>query len=125
MIHLLGNTYLVDILDQISEQIRVNNLISNKLLLMEHRKQYGRVEEESLWRIIDHYQGEEFSTIRNKVFKYEVESEYLVIEEVSRKISKRNIMSAVSYLPIEKPSDIKHIYGGSYIYAILTDKRID
>jgi hypothetical protein len=81
---------------------------------------------EKIWQNILRYEGETFKTIRGIEYRYVVYNDYLLInDDKKRRITKDSFQSA---LLIENPTPSKiqneKIWGPSYVYGIITDKRI-
>jgi hypothetical protein len=78
-----------------------------------------------IWKRIIACEGEEFRTITNLPFTYEVRGDYLRPSRTEYNISKSEVAKAYSLVPLSGPGDIsKLVRGPSYIYAILDDERI-
>ena len=78
------------------------------------------------WNKIKEHEGAEFYTIRGNVYKYVVYDDFLLVEnKKNRKVSKDSIEKAIK---IKNPNQSKiaseGCWGPSYIYGIITDKRI-
>ena len=81
---------------------------------------------ETIWNNICRHEGATFKTIRGIEYRYVMYGECLLInDDKKRKISKESIKTA---LMIENPTPSKieseGIWGPSYVYGIITDKRI-
>lgn len=81
---------------------------------------------ESIWNNIRLHEGEVFKTIRGIEYKYVVYSDYILInDDKKRRVTKDALRKALS---IENPTPSKinseGIWGPSYIYGLITDKRI-
>ena len=79
-----------------------------------------------VWKNICKYEGETFHTIRNIEYKYVVKEDYILINnDPRRKIKKSAIEKAIR---IENPTPSKinkeNIWGPSYVYGMITDRRI-
>ena len=80
----------------------------------------------TVWNKIKEHEGEVFYTIRGNAYKYAVYDDFLLVEnKKNRKVSKESIEKAGK---IENPNPSKigseGCWGPSYIYGIITDKRI-
>lgn len=81
---------------------------------------------ETIWSNIKSHEGETFRTVRGVEYTYVVVEDYILInDDKKRKITKDLIKTA---LTINNPSPSKiqreGIWGPSYVYGIITDKRI-
>ena len=78
---------------------------------------------EKVWGNICKHEGEAFYTITNIEYKYVATDSYILINnDPRRRISKSNLEKA---LEIENPTPSKiNLRGQSYIYGIITDRRI-
>ena len=81
---------------------------------------------EDIWSNIRKHEGEFFYTIRKVKYTYTVISDYLLINnDTRRKIKKSSIEKSLN---IENPTPSKiqkeNIWGPSYICGIITDSRI-
>ena len=81
---------------------------------------------ETVWNNIKQNEGETFYTITGKLYRYVVYTDFLLVNNLkSRKITKESMSKA---LEIENPTPKKIESAGcwapSYIYGIITDKRI-
>ena len=82
---------------------------------------------EILWSNIKRYQGDVFHTVRGKPYKYVVHNDsYLTVENVKgSKIKKEYIERAMQIRdPSPKKISLIGCWGPSYIYGLITDKRI-
>ncbi len=81
---------------------------------------------EIIWNTIKQLEGETFYTIKGKPFSYIVKNDCLIIQHIKGgRIKKDSIEKA---LMITNPNTTKiasaGCWGPSYIYGIITDKRI-
>jgi hypothetical protein len=78
-----------------------------------------------VWKRIVTFEGEEFKTVRNLPFKYEVKGDYLIPSRTDYNISKSDFAETYPMVPLSGPGEItKTVRGSSYVYAILHDERI-
>src|SRR5205807_2155501 len=70
------------------------------------------------------HQGETFHLVRGNPFSYRVVGNVLNPNRTNRNIPRSNFEKALALLPLKSTTDLKHLQGPSYIYAILTDRRI-
>lgn len=80
----------------------------------------------SIWSNIVRYENETFRTARGIPYTYVVKNDFILINnDGRRRIAKEKIVQA---LLVENPSPSKinseGIWGGTYIYGIITDSRI-
>lgn len=81
---------------------------------------------ETIWNNIKSNEGEAFRTIRGVEYTYVVVEDYILINnDKKRRITKDSIKTAII---INNPSSSKiqkqGIWGPSYVWGIITDKRI-
>ena len=81
---------------------------------------------ETIWNNIKSNEGEAFRTIRGVEYTYVVVEDYILINNYKkRRITKDSIKTAIT---INNPSSSKiqkqGIWGPSYVWGIITDKRI-
>ena len=81
---------------------------------------------ETMWNNIKSNEGEIFRTIRGVEYTYVVAEDYILINnDKKRRITKDSIKTAIT---INNPSPSKiqkqGIWGPSYVWGIITDKRI-
>ena len=80
---------------------------------------------EDTWRKIISHAGEEFYTKRNLSFTYKIINNSVVTDRTNYPLSKSNFQKATQFDPLEGPGQISDLVrGSSYVFAILTDKRI-
>jgi len=77
-----------------------------------------------VWNRILKNEGETFRQIRGKTFTYTVVANSLKLSTTNRSISKKTIEQALEFLPLENTTPLQNLQAPSYLYAILTDKRI-
>jgi hypothetical protein len=81
---------------------------------------------ETIWKHIQSFEGQVFKTVRGVEYTYLVYDNYLLInDDKRRKITKDSLITALT-ITNPTPSKIqrKNIWGPSYVYGIITDKRI-
>ena len=78
---------------------------------------------ETVWQNICIHEGEKFYTVKKIEYRYVVIDNYIIVNDDSRrKISKTYFEKA---LEVKDPTPSKiNLRGQSYIYGIITDKRI-
>ena len=79
---------------------------------------------EQTWQRIVENEGNVFTQIRGKQFTYEVVGTSIKLATTNQHVAKSEFEKAVSFLPLSNTVPIQHLRAPSYIYAILTDKRI-
>ena len=79
---------------------------------------------ETVWNRILAFQGEEFRQIRGGTFTYTVEGDYVVPNRTNWRFPKKQIEEAYKLMPVSSTKQLQHLYGPSYLYAILMDGRI-
>lgn len=81
---------------------------------------------ETVWNNIKQHAGEVFCTITGIEYTYVVYTDYLLVNDLtSRKITKCMIEQAIAISdPTPKKIELKGCRGPSYIWGIITDKRI-
>ncbi|MCW8137960.1 MAG: hypothetical protein KIT58_03555 [Planctomycetota bacterium] len=77
-----------------------------------------------VWDRLRRHQGEVFRQITGGDFTYVVESDKVVPSRTDWLFPKKQIAEAVSLMPIESTVPLQHLYGPSYLYAMLMDGRI-
>lgn len=81
---------------------------------------------ESTWTAIRSCEGEEFTTVRGLPFTYKISGDYLQPSRARVELPKAQFKKVFDVMPIRGPGEISHmVMGPAYIYAILTDQRID
>ena len=81
---------------------------------------------ETIWNNIKLHKGETFKTVRGIEYTYVVVEDYILInDDKKRRITRDAIKTAIT-IKNPSPSKIQEegIWGPSYVYGIITDKRI-
>ncbi len=81
---------------------------------------------ETIWKHIRFCEDQVFKTVRGVEYTYLVYDNYLLInDDKRRKITKDSLITALT-ITNPTPSKIQreNIWGPSYVYGIITDKRI-
>lgn len=83
----------------------------------------------NVWAKILEHQGEEFRTITDLPFTYEVEGAsgvwiYREGRRINRRLSRKEIEAAVQRCPLTSPVELKEFQDPSYLFGLLTDRRI-
>jgi|GEM_PF-2033025 len=85
----------------------------------------GKPSFREVWKRIIACEGEEFRTVTNLPFTYEVRGKLLRPSRTAYNISKSDFAKAYELVPLDGPGQIsKLVRGPSYIWAILHDERI-
>ena len=80
---------------------------------------------ETIWLSIKNHEGEDFRTVLGLRFTYRVENDYLTTTRTDYPISIKDFEKAYSLKRLEGPGQLANLVRGpSYVFAILTDKRI-
>ena len=77
-----------------------------------------------LWNRIIACSGEVFRQPRGKPFTYSVSGDTVYLDAANQDLSRRQIAEALGRMPLAGPDDLSDLSGSSYIYAIVTDRRI-
>ncbi len=80
----------------------------------------------TIWNSIKQHEGEAFCTITGIEYTYVVYKDYLLINDLkSRRLTKDMIEKAMAIdNPTPKKIELEGCRGPSYIWGIITDKRI-
>lgn len=70
-------------------------------------------------------EGATFTQMRGGEFTYEIRGTTLVPDRTDRHFSYKELQEANSRKPYKGVGDLQDLNGPSYLYAILTDKRVD
>jgi hypothetical protein len=79
---------------------------------------------EVVWARIIAHQGQTFHQILGKAFTYEVDHGYLIPSTTNWRIPRGHFEEALELVPLENTVPVQHLYGPSYIFAVLMDRRI-
>ncbi len=79
---------------------------------------------EVVWDNICKNEGKAFRQIRGKEFTYTVKGNCIGLSTTNYNIAKSTFEKALEFMPLENTVPIQHLSAPSYLYAILTDKRI-
>jgi hypothetical protein len=75
-------------------------------------------------RIVAH-QGQTFTQLRGEPFTYSVSGQSIKLSRTNRMVSKGEFAKALEKCPLTGPGEISHVQAPSYVFAILTDDRIE
>lgn len=80
------------------------------------------------WTRIRNHAGEEFKTVQGLAFTYGVSGNQLRVfrdgREINRLLARSNFDKALDQFPASGPGVLRGVQGQSYVWAIVTDKRI-
>jgi len=79
---------------------------------------------ERVWQHIVENEGKVFTQIRGKQFTYSVVGTSIKLMTTNQLVAKSEFEKALSFMPLSNTVSIQHLRSPSYIYAILTDKRL-
>jgi hypothetical protein len=79
---------------------------------------------DTTWVRIASHQGEVFVQKRGGEFRYTVRSGCVWPDRTPRALSAGQFRRAWERMPVEGPGALQDLQGPSYLYAILTDRRI-
>ena len=81
---------------------------------------------ETVWKNIRFCEGQTFKTVRGIEYKYEIYDDYLLINNDKRRKITKDALAIALKIAAPTPSKIQQakIWGPSYVYGIITDKRI-
>ncbi len=80
---------------------------------------------QSIWLNIINCEGQTFKTVRGLPFKYRVEDNYLIPDRTNYPLAKSEFKKAAAIPNLQGPGQINDLVRGpSYVFAILSDKRI-
>jgi hypothetical protein len=82
-----------------------------------------------IWQRLVGHQGTEFKTKTGLPFTHRVEGDSGIWffrdgQRVNMRLSRRELEEAVQRLPLDGPTDLKEFRDPSYLYGLLTDRRI-
>ena len=75
-------------------------------------------------RILKH-QGEVFTQVRGGKFSYVVKGDTVILDRTNQRLSKTVFARALERCPLTGPGELQDLRGPSYLYAILSDPRVD
>ena len=79
---------------------------------------------EIVWRRIVKHQGQVFRQIRGGEFTYSIQGDQIVLSRTNWSIPRTHIEKALDLAPLESTVPVQHLFGPSYIYALIMDPRI-
>lgn len=143
---MLNNLVRIDILLDSSLSVRALDMIEGALLYkynpkyeggtifseqstnkanVETRSVGGKSDFELVWDNITNLQGHIFKTVRGLPFKYRIVGNAVVPDRTDYPLAKKQFEEAFTRMPLSKPVELQDLRGPSYIFAILTDNRIN
>jgi hypothetical protein len=82
------------------------------------------VDFDAVWRRIEAHEGEQFQQKGGGKFTYKVESGCVVPNRTNRRLPRGHFERAYERGPLGGPGEVQDLQGHSYLYAILTDRRV-
>ena len=82
------------------------------------------MDSEAVWRRIVAHSGETFHQLRGKPFTYHASGRTISLHTTNRHISRTAIEKPLVLVPLADTTPVQHLSAPSYIYALLTDRRI-
>ncbi|GAB2487527.1 hypothetical protein HNR10_006008 [Nocardiopsis aegyptia] len=79
---------------------------------------------ESVWRSIEACSGQVFHTKRGIPFSYDVRHGQVHLANTNRILPRTDFARAHALMPLSGPGQLQDLQGPSYIFGILTDRRI-
>ena len=79
---------------------------------------------DTIWSRLEQFQNCEFYQIKGQVFTYKIVGNNLIPSTTNIKIHKSQFERALKYCPLENTVPIQNLMAPSYLFALLTDKRI-
>ena len=78
---------------------------------------------DAVWANICKHEGDIFYTVKNKEYTYIVDDNYIIISIPSQTRITKTYFEKALKMNVSQPSEI-NLRGQSYIYGIITDRRI-
>ena len=79
---------------------------------------------DELWKRLRDHEGEAFTQIRGGQFTYSITKNALLPDRTDWVIPRNHLAEALSLVPLASTVPVQHLFGPSYIYAVLMDERI-
>jgi hypothetical protein len=79
---------------------------------------------EPIWQRIRGLRGETFYTKTGKPFSYDVSGDAVLLRNTNRMLGRSQFAEAFARMPVTGPGQLQDLQGPSYVYAILTDRRV-
>ena len=80
---------------------------------------------EQVWSRIEQHAGQTFRQKRGARFTYRVRSDMVTPDRTNYSFPKSQFRKAFDRMPVDGPGELQDLRGPSYLYAILTDPRVD
>jgi len=79
---------------------------------------------EIVWERIKEHEGQIFKQLEGGEFSYSVNGNSILLSRTNRTVSKNTIAKALDHVPLVNTVPLQHLQAPSYLFAILTDRRI-
>jgi hypothetical protein len=79
---------------------------------------------ETLWTRLTQHQGETFRQIRGGEFTYQLTDRALTPDRTDWSIPRSAFVEALGLVPLENTKAVQHLFGPSFLYAVLMDPRL-
>lgn len=79
---------------------------------------------DTVWRRIEAHAGETFRQVRGGEFTYQVDGNSVRPDRTNRLLAKSHFAQALDLAPLTSTTQLQHLQGPSYLFAILTDPRV-
>ena len=79
---------------------------------------------DELWSRLGRHEGEEFKQIRGKPFRYSLTDAGLAPDTTDWVIPRTHLATALERVPLKNTVPVQDLFGPSYVYAVLMDRRI-
>lgn len=83
-----------------------------------------RINIETLWARLADHEGDAFTQIRGGTFSYSLSHTALRPDRTDWAIPRTHFEEALALVPLKSTVAVQHLYGPSYIYAVLMDPRV-
>ena len=88
-----------------------------------------RIDSEDVWRKLLRNQGSQFKTVTDLPFTYKIEGATGIWffrdgKRINRRLGRQELESALQKLPLRSPTELKEFQDPSYLFGLLTDRRI-
>jgi hypothetical protein len=84
--------------------------------------------EERVWSRLVEHQGETFRTVRDLPFQHQLEGNGIWIfregKRINQRLSRGDVEKAIARCPLEKVTEVSDCRNPSYLFGLLTDRRI-
>lgn len=85
----------------------------------------GRADFDLIWKRIQDNAGEIFHQKTGGQFRYRVDGGTVYPDRTSRALPRSQFQKAFERSPLRGPGELQDLQGPSYLWAVLTDRRID